>query len=120
MTFNRRSIKTVFISAAALLLAGSLTAVAASVLGDADTNGKVTILDVTCVQRMVAELPVGDSFSEAAADADGNGVVNITDATLIQRWLAEMEMPYAIGEPIEQTTESPTDPDGWGREIFQP
>lgn len=123
---NKR-IKAVCFSAAGLLLAGTVIAAAAMLLGDANTDGSVTIKDVTCIQRVLAELE-GGSFSEAAADVDGNGEVTIADATLIQRWLAEMETGYPIGDSFDTPTEPPTEPttqsliddDGWGREILQP
>ena len=94
--------------------------------GDADIDRKVSIKDVTCIQRKLAELPLGSSFSELAADADGNGKLEISDATAIQRWLAEFDTPYAIGEELteppttEAPTQMPTDDEGWGRIIFQP
>ena len=56
-------------------------------LGDADLDDEVTILDATAIQRKLAGLPV-PSFSIAAADSDEDGEVSILDATAIQRWLA--------------------------------
>jgi hypothetical protein len=57
--------------------------------GDADTDGKVTILDATCIQRRLASLPTA-AYHEKAADADTDGKVTILDATRIQRWLASL------------------------------
>ena len=139
MTFSRlRWLKTAFISAAvltvagvfctlALTLTGSAAAAGGTILGDADGDGEVTISDVTCIQRALAEW-TDSSCSEKAADIDGNGKLEITDATLLQQWLAEMNVAYSIGEELEQpaetsaavTTQSATDPDGWGREIYRP
>lgn len=68
-------------------------------LGDADGDDEVTILDVTVIQRTLAEIPVV-SFSEKAADIDGNGL-DITDATMIQRYLAGIYVPYPVGESLE-------------------
>ena len=127
MTFKPRLILPVLLTASVLLFAGSLTAFAGNLRGDADINRRISIKDVTCIQRKLAELPIGDSFSESAADADGNGKIEISDATAIQRWLAELDTSYAIGEELtdppaatEATTQSPTDEQGWGRIIFQP
>lgn len=149
--FKKHKIKSVLCCAAVLALIATVTAAAAEVLGDANTDGTVTIKDVTCIQRVLAELN-GGAFSVSAADVDRSSSVNITDATLIQRWLAEMDILYPIGEEIteptqpptepttepteppteppttepetepstEPTTQSPTDDDGWGREIYQP
>ena len=68
-----------------------------AVLGDADGDGKVTISDVTAMQRMVAEIDV-QGFSAEAADIDGDGKITINDVTLVQYYLAEMPVPYPIGE----------------------
>ena len=68
------------------------------ILGDADTDGEVTIIDATVIQRKLVNLPV-PAFNEQAADVDGEGM-DITDATIIQRYTAEFDVPYDIGERI--------------------
>lgn len=140
MTFRLCKIKTVLIGMAVLMLIGIVTAAAGSVsvrtgsntsggvlLGDADCDGKVNINDVTRIQMVLALWSFNGDFSDAAADIDGNGKLEIFDATLLQQWLAEMTVTYSIGEPLEAaaetteaSTQSPTDEDGWGREIFRP
>jgi hypothetical protein len=67
------------------------------ILGDADGDGKVTILDATSIQRYLAGLSVSDTFNYAAACVSGEKL-SILDATYIQRYLASFEVPYAIGE----------------------
>ena len=140
MTFRRCKIKSVLISATVLMLTGTVTAAAASmfeadgsgeavaavygILGDANSDGLVTIDDATCIQMALAEFPVDSSFSRSAADVNGSGDIDITDVTFIQKWLATIETPYPIGGqfelPTEPPTQRPTDADGWGRDIFQP
>lgn len=71
-------------------------------LGDADTDGDVTVLDVTTVQRHLVDIAV-PAFDEAAADADRDGDVTIIDATCIQRWLVGIPVPTAIGDPITES-----------------
>ena len=68
-------------------------------LGDADGDGKVMILDATAIQRKLASLSVA-SFDEAAADADGDDKVTILDATAIQRYLASLETNENIGKHL--------------------
>ena len=68
--------------------------------GDADGDGKVSILDVTCIQKLLAEIcdRDGSSFSgriitaieKKLLDADGDGKVTIQDATAIQFRLADL------------------------------
>ena len=66
------------------------------IIGDANHDNRVSIKDVTEIQRNLALMDT-PGFSVFAADIDGNGL-NITDATNIQRWLAEYDDPYDIGK----------------------
>ena len=68
-------------------------------LGDADGDGKVTVIDATAIQRNCAQISVS-SFDKQAADIDESGVISVSDATYIQRWLANISCPYRIGETI--------------------
>lgn len=67
-------------------------------LGDADGDGKITISDVTAIQRYTAQLEQLNGAQLAAADVDGDGAVGINDATVLQRFLAEFTVPYPIGQ----------------------
>lgn len=67
--------------------------------GDVDGDGEVTIIDATCIQRKLANIPTA-KFIEAAADADRDGELTIIDATVIQRWLAQLPTNDNIGKPI--------------------
>jgi hypothetical protein len=79
-------------------------------LGDADGDGKVNIMDSTRIQRWLAMLcnPDGSEYSGAeppaaqrrACDADGDDKVTILDATAIQRHLAGLPTSAGIGEPF--------------------
>ena len=70
------------------------------ILGDADGDGVVTILDATAIQRHLAELPT-KAFIEKSADADEDGTVTILDVTSIQRHLAELPTNKRIGALIK-------------------
>ncbi len=68
--------------------------------GDADHDGRVTIIDATKIQRFLAKLAEDpDGYIRLAGDVDGDGL-NIIDATRIQRYLARIENPYNIGESV--------------------
>lgn len=69
------------------------------VLGDANSYGRISICDVTAIQRKLAKYDVPD-LNELAADIDGSGL-NVNDATLIQKYLAEIDTEYTIGEKVE-------------------
>ena len=56
-------------------------------LGDTNSDNKLSISDVTAIQRQLAELE--DTPDGFAADADRQGNVTINDATVIQQYLAE-------------------------------
>jgi len=70
------------------------------ILGDADGDGEVDILDSTAIQRHMANLHT-TAFHKKPADADGDGEVTILDATAIQRWLAQLPSNKKIGKPIK-------------------
>ena len=69
------------------------------ILGDADGDGKVTILDATTIQRHLASLPT-TAYHETQGDADEDGKVTILDATAIQRHLASLPTNKRIGTLI--------------------
>ena len=56
-------------------------------VGDADKDGELTILDATAIQRALAGLK-NEKYDAKAADADEDGEVSILDATAVQRKLA--------------------------------
>ena len=70
------------------------------ILGDADGDGEVTILDATYIQRALVGVTLPTPCDEAAADVDGDGEMTIIDVTCIQRYLVGIAMPYAIGETV--------------------
>nr|WP_316614311.1 dockerin type I repeat-containing protein [uncultured Ruminococcus sp.] len=70
-------------------------------LGDANGDGKVTINDVTIIQRYFAKLPLSISADTLMwGDVDGDGRLTIADATFIQRHLTNLPVPYDVGKPI--------------------
>ena len=77
------------------------------ICGDADSDGTVTILDATAIQRKLVGIAL-TSFNEKAADVDGNGL-DILDATRIQRKLADFADPYHIGEAVSDNTQPTQD-----------
>ena len=69
-------------------------------IGDADSDGIVTILDATAIQRKLVSLPILGEFNEDAARlADDEEKLTIIDATFIQRWLAGLPTNNSIGKP---------------------
>ena len=61
------------------------------VIGDVNCDGKITIFDVTEIQKYLAEFEQLTSEQLAVADTNGDGVVNISDATHLQKYLAEFD-----------------------------
>ena len=79
------------------------------ILGDANSDGVVTISDVTAVQMVLADISVPE-FNEKAGDIDGNGL-DINDAHNIQRYVAMYEDLLGIGGTVTETvptTQKPT------------
>ena len=70
-------------------------------LGDADGDGVISIIDATTIQRYLVSLNVPSTQNvERCGDVTGDGL-DILDATAIQRFLADLTVVYAIGKPIE-------------------
>ena len=81
-----------------IVIEGKASGEDARLLGDADMDGSVTILDATCIQRYLAELETKIDLS--ASDIFGDGV-DILDATAIQRFLADLFIDAPINQPIK-------------------
>ena len=72
-----------------------------NILGDADGDGEITILDATVIQRYLAAYTVKNpEHTVKCSDVNGDGL-DIIDATLIQRYLASFTVNYPIGEIIK-------------------
>ena len=60
-----------------------------TLLGDANSDGEVNILDATLVQTYVAKYKVED-INLTNADVNKDGIISIQDATAIQMFVAKM------------------------------
>lgn len=70
-------------------------------LGDADRDGSILIVDATYIQRHLVSIPIPFKFSEKISDADEDGIISIMDATYIQRWLAHLSANDKIGKLMD-------------------
>ena len=70
------------------------------ILGDADGDGEVTVLDATVIQRVLVYLSSDDDGMIALRGSVDGDELNITHATKIQRFLAEIEVPDPIGTEV--------------------
>lgn len=71
-------------------------------LGDADGNGEVDLVDATVIQRHTTMIAVPyDESQLMCADIDGDGDLTIVDATFIQRYATHIMTPYKIGEAVD-------------------
>ena len=74
--------------------------IGAALLGDADSDGDVNIIDATVIQRFLAGIQL-ERFDEAAADVDADGEATIIDVTFLSRFLAGVPTScVGIGEPM--------------------
>lgn len=58
--------------------------------GDANLDNTVSISDVTCIQRSLAEYDHFTKYQNGLSDVNKDGEVNIADATDIQRYSAQL------------------------------
>ena len=70
-----------------------------ALLGDADGDGEVSVLDATVIQKILASLPI-NVFREKSADADEDGELTVLDATAIQKYIALLPSNQNIGKPL--------------------
>ena len=61
-----------------------------NIIGDLNSDGKVTIDDATLVQKAIAEMISLNEDQKKAADTNGDGNITIDDATMIQKYVAEL------------------------------
>lgn len=69
-------------------------------LGDADLNNDVDIIDVTMIRRYDCKLSQMSDKALMSSDVDFDGSVNIIDATWIQRRILNMKAAESIGETV--------------------
>ncbi len=58
--------------------------------GDVNGDGKVTVDDVTSIQKYIADAVKFDDAQITVADVNNDGKVNIDDVTMIQKYIADM------------------------------
>ena len=71
------------------------------ILGDADLNSKVSIKDVTTIQKHAAKLLSLSDTGLMAADSNQDNIVNIKDATEIQKYIANLPSNKNIGKEFK-------------------
>ena len=69
-------------------------------LGDANLDGEVDIIDATWIQRWDVSIVVLSEEAQNLADVDRSGDANVVDATWIQRREAQMPSIEGIGKPF--------------------
>lgn len=69
--------------------------------GDSDGNGEVDILDVTLIQRVIANMQSDDDGMIALRSSLSGDTFDITDATYLQRYIAQIPTPFPINEPAQ-------------------
>lgn len=57
-------------------------------MGDVDADGKLTILDATRIQLIIAEMMVPTEYMLTVGDYDGDSILNIMDAGRLRHYLA--------------------------------
>ncbi len=69
-------------------------------LGDANEDGTVDVIDATLIQRYEAGMITEENLNTLLADVDKDGYAVMRDATFIQRWDLDMPAPKGIGKHI--------------------
>ncbi len=66
--------------------------------GDLNKDGKINIIDVTMLQKRIANLITFDEETEAGADFNYDGDVNTNDVTMLQKYIAKYAV--SLGEVL--------------------
>ena len=92
--------------AGALCMSGSVCSAGEAdfILGDADVNGEIEIIDITVILRHGALMKALSFKGENLGDVNRDGDIDIIDATLLQRSLAGMFVACPIGNPVARRT----------------
>ncbi len=61
-------------------------------IGDVNLDGKINVLDVTAIQRHLAEVEPLTGDALLAADTNGDGQVTVEDVTYLARYIAEFNV----------------------------
>lgn len=61
------------------------------IIGDVDSDGMLTILDATRIQRLLAKIVEADEYMLSVGDFDGDGNISVLDATRIRREIARID-----------------------------
>ena len=94
---------TMIMSMFSITIASTSAATKTYILGDANQDGKVDVMDATYIQRYSALMSGSDiedgSIQFAAADVNYDGKVSVMDATIIQRYVALYDVTgYDVGK----------------------
>jgi|GEM_PF-1081738 len=98
-----------------IITAASLATFASQIMsiktGDIDSDGNITIVDATFIQRHCAEIILLSSQQLSASDTDCDSKITVLDATYIQFFLAQFisELPHKSNDPSIQPTQTSTD-----------
>ena len=57
--------------------------------GDVNRDFTLNVVDVTAIQKSVAELTTLDDFEQQLADMNNDGACDVTDATMLQLLISE-------------------------------
>ncbi len=67
------------------------------VYGDINNDNNITLLDVTTLQKRIADLIKFDETTEKSADVNGDGLVNLEDVVEIQKYIAKLIKQFSVG-----------------------
>ncbi len=69
--------------------------------GDVDGSGEVDIVDVTFIQRILADIINATPAMRIRGDVDKSGELDIVDGTYIQRYLVGINDGFGIGVDMD-------------------
>ena len=79
-------------------------------IGDVNLDGRVSIHDVTLIQKYIVEIMFFNESQMLAGDCDFDGKISVRDATLIQKYIVEIKNNGYVGKYLVEVENSTTVP----------
>ena len=73
-----------------------------AIYGDVNGDGKITVDDVTLIQKSAVFLVTFDKNKSILTDVNNDGLINVLDVTLIQKYIVKLNYnTELVGKPVK-------------------
>ncbi len=124
MEINMKKIKAAICILIVLVMSASSAAFSVSaeqvkLYGDANGDGKVSILDATLIQKHLAHLDYIADENCPLSDVNSDNKISVLDATTIQKYLVGLDKDSRTGKPYKAVTDDEAVLEEMRQEVFR-